>query len=120
MGRYHYHTDEDEKNIVRSMIRLDDKRKRGKIDRTETAFDKKIEAAIEAAEEEIELPTEAGKPRDLLLEKIRQNIIHGTSYERIGEVYVGREAFYKYVRRYQRLVGIHVGIYTDKKKRRGV
>lgn len=120
MGRYHYHTDEDEKNIVRSMIRLDDKRKRGKIDRPETPFDRKARAAILAAEAEIDLPTTTDETRKELLRKIKENIIHGTPWEKIGETYVDRATFYKYARIFQRLVGINVGIYADgKRKRRG-
>ena len=73
MGRYRM--DDDEKRIIRSIVRLDEKRRRGKLKRKETHFDRKARAAIEAAERDIELGGATGEVRDIIVEKIRENII---------------------------------------------
>ena len=72
MGRYRM--DDDEKRIIRSIVRLDEKRRRGKLKRKETHFDRKARAAIEAAERDIELGGATGEVRDIIVEKIRENI----------------------------------------------
>lgn len=111
MGRYHM--DEDEKRIVRSMVRLDDKRRRGKLQRRETSFDRKVRAAIERAESEVDLGGAQGEARDVILAKVRENIISGTTWERIGETYCGRDAFYRYSRHFQFLIARNLGIAED-------
>ncbi len=113
MGRYYM--DDDEKRIVRSLVRLDDKRRRGKLKRRETPIDRKTRAAIERAEKEIELGGATGEVRELLIAKIRENIIGGTTWERLGETYVGRDTFYRYSRRYQQLIARYVGLIDDSK-----
>ena len=115
MGRYRM--DDDEKRIIRSIVRLDEKRRRGKLKRKETNFDRKARAAIEAAERDIELGGATGEVRDIIVEKIRENIISGTTWERIGETYCGRDTFYRYSRRYQFLIGRNMGIINDKTKK---
>lgn len=115
MGRYRM--DDDEKRIIRSIVRLDEKRRRGKLKRKETHFDRKARAAIEAAERDIELGGATGEVRDIIVEKIRENIISGTTWERIGETYCGRDTFYRYSRRYQFLIGHNMGIINDKTKK---
>lgn len=109
--------DDDEKRIIRSIVRLDEKRRRGKLKRKETHFDRKARAAIEAAERDIELGGATGEVRDIIVEKIRENIISGTTWERIGETYCGRDTFYRYSRRYQFLIGRNMGIINDKTKK---
>lgn len=115
MGRYRM--DDDEKRIIRSIVRLDEKRRRGKLKRKETYFDRKARAAIEAAERDIELGGATGEVRDIIVGKIRENIISGTTWERIGETYCGRDTFYRYSRRYQFLIGRNMGIINDKTKK---
>jgi len=115
LGRYRM--DDDEKRIIRSIVRLDEKRRRGKLKRKETHFDRKARAAIEAAERDIELGGATGEVRDIIVEKIRENIISGTTWERIGETYCGRDTFYRYSRRYQFLIGRNMGIINDKTKK---
>lgn len=118
MGRYYM--DDDEKKIIRSIVRLDDKRRRGKLKRRITNFDKKAAAAIEAAEREIDLGGAIGEARDELMAKIRLNIISGTTWERIGETYCGRDTFYRYSRRYQYLIARNMGLIEDcSRKKKG-
>lgn len=117
MGRYRM--DDDEKRIIRSIVRLDDKRRRGKLKRHETHFDRKARAAIEAAEREIELGGATGEVRDVIVGKIRENIISGTTWERIGETYCGRDTFYRYSRRYQFLIARNMGIVNDGSRKKG-
>ena len=109
--------DDDEKRIIRSIVRLDEKRRRGKLKRKETHFDRTARAAIEAAERDIELGGATGEVHDIIVEKIRENIISGTTWERIGETYCGRDTFYRYSRRYQFLIGRNMGIINDKTKK---
>ena len=110
MGRYHYHINEDEKNIIRSLIRLDNKRRRGKLNRRTTSFDKKLQAAIEKAEEDMELEEDR-------LAAVRENILYGVPYERAGAIYCARNTFYSYTRRYIFFVGLNMGIYDGEKKK---
>lgn len=108
-----YHLDEDEKRIVRSLIRLEDKCRRGKLKRRETAFDRKIQTAIEQAEKSVDLGGAQGKPRGELLEKIRDHILTNTPWERIGETYCSRGTFYTYARRYQFLIARNIGLIEE-------
>lgn len=117
MGRYYM--DEDEKRIVRSMIRLDDKRRRGKLKRRVTSFDRKVQAAIERAEAQVDLGSAQGKGRDELMAKIRESIITNTPYERIGETYCARNTFYGYARRFQFLIASNMGLIEDNTGKRG-
>lgn len=117
MGRYCL--DADEKRIVRSLIRLDDKRKRGKLKRTATAYDRKIGAAIERAGRDVDLGGAQGEAHDEILAKIQQHIITNTPWERIGETYCGRGTFYAYARRYMFLVARYVGLIEDGSRKGG-
>lgn len=106
----YYRLDDDEKRIIRSAIRLDDKRRRGKIKRHKTRFDKKAREAIKKAERDIELGGATEEVRAVLIRKIRENIINGTTWERLGETYCGRDTFYRYSRNYQHLIARYMGI----------
>ena len=117
MGRYYL--DEDEKRIVRSMIRLEDKRRRGKLNRRATVFDRKVKTAIERAEIDVDLGGAQGKPRDELLGKIRDHIVTNTPWERIGETYCSRGTFYTYARRYQFLIARNVGLIEESSSKQG-
>ena len=119
MGRSHYRINEDERNIVRSMIRLDDKRRRGKLKRSVTAFDRRIQTAIERAETEIDLGGAQGEVREVILSAIRENIISGTTWEKSGETYCGRDTFYRYSRRFQFLIARNIGLIVDNSGKQG-
>ncbi len=117
MGRYYLDT--DEKKIVRSLIRLEDKRRHGKLKRQATAFDRKVQTAIERAESDVDLGGAQGKPRDELLAKIHTHIVTNTAWERIGETYCSRGTFYKYARRYQFLIAKNIGLIEENSNKEG-
>lgn len=117
MGRYYLDT--DEKKIVRSLIRLEDKRRRGKLKRRATTFDRKVQTAIERAESDVDLGGAQGKPRDELLAKIRDHIITNTPWERIGDTYCSRGTFYTYARRYQFLIAKNIGLIEESSSKSG-
>lgn len=117
MGRYYL--DADEKRIVRSLIRLDDKRKRGKIKRRATAYDRRVGAAIERAGRDVDLGGAKETAHAEMLEKIKQHIITNTPWERIGDTYCGRGTFYTYARRYMFLVAQYVGLIEDGSRKEG-
>ena len=107
-----YYLDEDEKRIARSLVRLEDKRRRGKLKRRTTSFDRRTHEAIEKANADIALTSD-------LLNKIRQNIIDGTAWEYLGDTYCGRDTFYRYARIYLFYVARNMGITEDTKKKGG-
>ncbi|MCM1218061.1 MAG: hypothetical protein NC548_26545 [Lachnospiraceae bacterium] len=117
MGRYYLDT--DEKRIVRSLVRLEDKRRRGKLKRRETAFDRKVQAAIERADSGVDLGGVQGEQRAELLAKIHDHIVTNTPWERIGETYCSRGTFYAYARRYQFLIAQNVGLVGESSGRKG-
>ena len=110
--------DENEKRIIKSLVRLDDKRRRGELKREATPLDRKAHEAITKAECDIELGGAAEDIRAIIISKIRENIISGTTWERMGETYCGRDTFYRYSRRYQYLIARNMGMIDSYCRRR--
>ena len=91
-----YKLDKNTKTIVRAIMKDQEKRDRRKHTGQYTAFDRKVDKAIEEAKENIGLQGFTGSTRDQVIGKICQSLKDNTPWELLGETYCCRRLFYEY------------------------
>ncbi|MDO4803362.1 MAG: hypothetical protein Q4A32_00910 [Lachnospiraceae bacterium] len=93
-----------QKEVVKAILRDSDNRGKKKKAGTMTLFDVKADEAVEYAKEKLRLPADSESARKLMLSKICESLECAKPWERMGETYLGRWAFYEYRLKFIRLV----------------
>lgn len=91
-----YKIDKEIKDIVKKIIKGNDKRYDRKKQQKESPFDDLAIRMIEMALDETCINIKDDELRKKLQVKIYESLVHGIPYEYMGETYCGRRQFYEY------------------------
>lgn len=88
--------DEQQRAIVKAVMRDTEEREKRKAAGKMTKFDHLVESAIGKAKKELRLPTDRNDVREIMIGKICESLEHVKPWEHLGETCLGRRGFYEY------------------------
>lgn len=109
-----YNLSYNERTIVHALVR--ENARRG----VQSSFNRRGDAAIRHAKEELDIGDASPEVRDVIIDKIYQSIAHSTAWEYLGETYCSRGSFYQLRKQFCFLIADSMGMINKRRREQSV